>query len=500
MVYNCRHDACLRRVDPQPPTAADGIDADGPADERPADDGGHAFSVEAFVERVPHAHGVLQKHWQLEAHQLTSYQREACTSICEGADAYVRVRTGGGKSLMFSLPAVVMHEVGKTTLVVMPLKALIEDQLAGCQRRGIQAAAMHGDSPDKEALRSALCHGNDDLPPIVFATPELVATLPDDPSGVRAVVFDEAHTLVTWRAWRQGMAHVVAWTKKLQPKRQLVLVTATATPETHAALLHDFFDGTPPACNISASLDRPSITFSVHRKAPEEPGVFKMDACGFALAQFLWNQYMASTFPARARGCGIVYCHRKIDVHALALAMNGINGVRAAAFHGSLEPREKTSVADAWIDGNVDVLVATKAFGMGVDKPDVRFVVHWDVPASLDDLFQEAGRAARDGAPADHLVLYDEAKLSELANLAAGAKDTEHEARLANLAAVRAYCTADGSRELCRRRALLGAFGETYVIPRGGCAACDLGVARRGPTYKPASAWRRMSTQSTFIA
>ena len=96
-VYNCRHDACLRRVDPQPPTAADAIDADGPADERPADDG-HAFSVEDFVARVPHAHGALHKHWKLVADQLTSYQREACTSICEGADAYVRVRTGGGPS------------------------------------------------------------------------------------------------------------------------------------------------------------------------------------------------------------------------------------------------------------------------------------------------------------------------------------------------------------------------------------------------------------------
>ncbi|EKM99441.1 DNA helicase RecQ [Acidocella sp. MX-AZ02] len=376
-------------------------------------------------------------------------QEEIVQHVCAGGDALVLMPTGGGKSLCYQLPALCREGVG---IVVSPLIALMRDQVAALRQLGVPAAALNSSliAPERAQVRSDLRAGRLKL---LYAAPERLL-MPDflemmDGARIALIAIDEAHCVSQWghdfRPEYLGLSQLA----ERFPGVPRMALTATADPQTRQDIAQRL--GLEEAPLFLSSFDRPNIRYAVLRK--EAP-----------------LRQLQTFLRAHEGESGIVYCLSRNSVEQTAAALNQ-HGIRALPYHAGMPAETRAANQDEFLTTEEGlVLVATVAFGMGIDKPDVRFVVHLDLPSSLEAYYQETGRAGRDGLPAETLLLYGMQDLVlrrgmiEQSNAPAEIKQVERR-KLDSLLGVCETIT-------CRRQAILAHFGETLAQPCGNCDNC----------------------------
>jgi ATP-dependent DNA helicase RecQ len=375
-------------------------------------------------------------------------QAEAVAAALNGEDVFVLWPTGGGKSLVYQLPALARPGL---TLVVSPLVALMRDQAQKLARIGVPAAALHADlEPEAYAgLRSGLENGGLRLlyvAPERLADPETLAMV--RAAGVRMLAIDEAHCISQWgHDFRPDYRRIAAAAEALGSP-QIVAATATASPRTRADIVENIFARTPRL--FIGSFRRPSVALSALPRARDR------------FAQ------LSALVAARKGKSGIVYCASRATADRVADLLNGA-GVAAASYHAGLPTDLRAARQDEFLARSDMVMAGTIAFGLGVDKPDVRFVIHLDPPDHLETLYQETGRAGRDGAAAEAIALYDE---RDIAALRAARFDLS---RVDPAAGSRAKALSDFFQTWrCREQKLLAVLGEE-APPCGQCDNCRRG-------------------------
>ncbi len=395
--------------------------------------------------------------------EYREHQEEVVDHLVAGGDAFVLMPTGGGKSLCYQLPAMVRHGTG---VIVSPLISLMKDQVDALRAAGVSAAAYNS-SLEADAARSvlrALHSGELDL---LYVAPETLMTegflsrllgLGDDGGAVALFAIDEAHCVSQWGHDFRPEYVQLGQLRELFPGVPIMACTATADPETRDDVRLRL--GLQDAAVFVTGFDRPNIRYTVVEK--REPL--------HQLTQFL---------TAHSGESGIVYCLSRKRTEEVAERLRA-HGVDAAAYHAGLPADERRRVQDAFARDEVQVVIATVAFGLGIDKSDVRFVVHYDLPKSVESYYQETGRSGRDGLPAEALLLFGLGDAAVVRSLIEGGgrnasardeyeRDPERvRIEIHKLNTMVGY--ADGLS--CRREALLGYFGEPYPAPCGNCDIC----------------------------
>ena len=379
--------------------------------------------------------------------EFRPHQREIVEHVIGGGDAFVLMPTGGGKSLCFQIPA--MHRPG-AAIVVSPLISLMKDQVDALRANGVSAACLNS-SLDAETSSEVLRDLRAGALDLLYVAPErlmldgfleMLRSLP-----IALFAIDEAHCVSQWGHDFRPEYVQLGRLRDEFTAIPLIAMTATADDQTREDVrerLH--LTGAPV---FSAGFDRPNIRYTVteKRSAPAQ------------LEHFIAE---------RPGDSGIVYCLSRKRVDEVANKLRK-RGVKAAAYHAGLSSAERTRVQDAFLRDEVAVVVATVAFGMGIDKPDVRFVVHYDVPKNIEGYYQETGRAGRDGLPAEALCLFGlQDAMTARMLIESGTCAEQVRVELHKLQAMIAFAEAT----TCRRRVLLGYFGEQLTEDCGNCDVC----------------------------
>ncbi len=379
-------------------------------------------------------------------HQFRAPQQEVIERVIAGEDVFLVMPTGGGKSLCYQIPA--LHRSG-VAIVVSPLIALMKDQVDALQDNGVRAACLNSSLTSDEVrqvLRQMHC-GELDL---LYVAPERLL-LPDFLETVATLslalfAIDEAHCISQWgHDFRPDYVRL-GQLRALFPQVPIVAMTATADPETRKDIVNQL--GIQQARVFVAGFDRPNITYTVIPK--HKPFV---QLCGF--------------LKGRSDESGIVYAlsRKRVEQIADQLVQQGFS---AAAYHAGLSDRERSRVQNGFRCDDIRIVVATVAFGMGIDKPNVRFVVHYDMPKSVESYYQETGRAGRDGLNSEAVMLFGMGDVMTARSLIETSDNAERvRIELQKLNAMVAYCEA----LTCRRRALLSYFGDQ--MPHD-CDNCDI--------------------------
>ena len=374
-------------------------------------------------------------------------QQAIVQTLLAGEDAFVLMPTGGGKSLCYQLPALLRPGVG---IVVSPLISLMKDQVDGLLANGVRAGCYNSSLDPTEARQvlSALHRGELDLlyvAPERLLSPGFLARLQDLPLALIAV--DEAHCVSQWgHDFRPEYADLGALRSQF-PAVPWIALTATADPQTRGDILERL--GLQQARTFIAGFDRPNIRYLVTSK--QKP-----------------QQQLRDFLQERPEEAGIVYALSRKRVEEIAARLQAA-GIAAAPYHAGLPDQERQRVQEAFRRDDLRVVVATVAFGMGIDKSNVRFVVHYDLPKSIESYYQETGRAGRDGAPAEALLLFGYGDIMVARSLIEQSANAEQRRiELHKLNAMVGFAESQG----CRRRILLGYFGEIRSEDCGNCDAC----------------------------
>jgi ATP-dependent DNA helicase RecQ len=383
-------------------------------------------------------------------------QRQIVEMTLAGRDALVLMPTGGGKSLTYQLPAVLLPGL---TVVVSPLIALMQDQVERLQANGVAATFVNSMlSPDERYRREQAAQRGEYK--LLYVAPErllsegFLALLDQVERDVGLSLFavDEAHCVSEWGHDFRPEYRQLSRLRQRYSGVPMLALTATATERVRQDILAQL-RLSEPYVHI-ASFNRPNLSYEVRPKHRQSYG---------ELVQLL-RELQRDQLGASA----IVYCQSRRSVESLSERLSR-DGIRALPYHAGLTPEERDSSQSQFIRDQVPVLVATIAFGMGIGKPDVRAVVHYDLPRNLEGYYQESGRAGRDGDPARCVLFYTYGDRAKIEYLIAQKPDPQ-EQRVAReqLAQVLAYCESN----VCRRTTLLAYFGET--LPEGGCGNCDV--------------------------
>jgi ATP-dependent DNA helicase RecQ len=368
-------------------------------------------------------------------------------AVLDGRDVFAVMPTGGGKSLCYQLPARMRDG---TAVVISPLISLMKDQVDAARANGLAAEFLNSTlaPPERRRVRDELARGAVEL---LYLAPERLALggfleeLSDVPLSLFAV--DEAHCISEWghdfRPDYLGLSEI----KRLFPRVPLAAFTATATPRVQAEVIDRL--GLRSPFVVRASFNRPNLFLEVRRKEKVRE----------QLLEFLGR---------RPGESGIVYRTTRKSVEATAAFLESA-GVDARPYHAGLPDEQRRATQEAFKSDKLDVVVATIAFGMGIDKPNVRFVVHADLPRNVEGYYQEIGRAGRDGEAAHCLLLFSRADASRLLYFIDEIENPrERRAALDKLERMVEYA----ANPVCRRREILAYFGEEF--PEEDCAGCDV--------------------------
>ena len=376
-------------------------------------------------------------------------QERIIKHLVDKNNAFVLMPTGGGKSLCYQLPALVMEG---TAIVISPLIALMKNQVDAI--RGFVAgndgiAHFLNSSLSKAQItevRKDLLSGATKLlyvAPESLTKAENVAMLKEIKISFYAV--DEAHCISEWghdfRPEYRRIRNIVEEIG-LAP---IIALTATATPKVQSDILKNL--GMPDATVFKSSFNRPNLYYEIRDKSAPKKDIIR---------------YIRQN-PGKS---GIIYCLSRKKVEELAELLN-INGIKAAPYHAGLDAKTRAENQDKFLMEEVDVIVATIAFGMGIDKPDVRFVIHYDIPKSIEGYYQETGRAGRDGREGQCITFYSYKDIQKLEKFMQGKPIAEQEIGRQLLMETVAYAESNS----CRRKLLLSYFGEDYHVEN--CGACD---------------------------
>jgi len=376
------------------------------------------------------------------------HQEEVIAAVTAGRDAFVLMPTGGGKSLCYQVPALCRPGVA---IVVSPLISLMKDQVDALVANGVRAAFYNSSlkSAEARAVLARLHAGELDLlylAPERLMAPDFLARLRQVP--IALVAIDEAHCVSQWGHDFRPEYLALGALRRHFPQVPVVALTATADPQTRADILARL--GLKQARVFVAGFDRPNIRYNVVDK--HKP---------FAQLQ--------AFLKGRRGEAGIVYALSRKRVEEVAARLAAA-GLRAAPYHAGLADAERRRVQENFLRDDVQVVVATVAFGMGIDKPNVRFVVHYDLPKNLESYYQETGRAGRDGLPAEALLFFGYGDIALSRGLIEkGGNPDQKRIELHKLNAMVGFAEAQN----CRRRVLLGYFGETLDQDCGNCDVCE---------------------------
>ncbi|KJZ78332.1 hypothetical protein HIM_02370 [Hirsutella minnesotensis 3608] len=384
-------------------------------------------------------------------------QLPAINATLGGKDAFVLMPTGGGKSLCYQLPAVV--KTGKTrgvTIVVSPLLSLMQDQVDHMKALGIQAVTFNGEC-SAEYKRQVMSTFSERSPEhfieLLYVTPEMVSknaafntamqTLYRKRKFARLVI-DEAHCVSQWGHDFRPDYKTLGQVRQRFPEVPVMALTATATQNVIVDIKHSL--GMADCQIFSQSFNRPNLYYEVR---PKSTNAIAMEN----IAELIQSKYRNLT--------GIVYTISRKQAESVAEKLR-LYGIEARHYHAGIEPAEKVEVQTSWQKGKVKVVVATIAFGMGIDKPDVRFVVHHGLPKSLEGYYQETGRAGRDGKPSDCILYFGKADIRVLKKLIADGEgnDEQKERQMVMLNRVTSFCD---NKSDCRRTEILRYFGEDFM-------------------------------------
>jgi len=380
-------------------------------------------------------------------------QQAIINCLVDGEDAFVLMPTGGGKSICFQIPALIKSG---TAIIISPLIALMQDQVSALVQLGIKAAFLNSSLPRQQAFQVEQQFINGQLD-MLYIAPERLMTqscleMLEQPE-LALFAIDEAHCVSQWgHDFRPEYLKLSVLHERF-PRIPRIALTATADEKTREEIKTRL--NLEQAQTFISSFDRPNIHYAIqHKINPKQQ-----------LLRFIKNNH--------AKDSGIVYCMSRKKVESIAEYLRK-EGFEAYPYHAGLDSETRQMNQDRFIKKQQIIIVATIAFGMGIDKPDVRFVAHLDLPKSLEAYYQETGRAGRDGLPANAWMVYGLQDVSILRQMLAQSMAGEQHKRgeHAKLESILAYCETTQ----CRRQLLLAHFGDILPEPCGNCDICLLPV------------------------
>ena len=376
-------------------------------------------------------------------------QEQIIRSLLDGNDTFVLLPTGGGKSLCYQLPSLLMEGVA---IVISPLIALMKNQVDAMGHYGEEDGVAHflNSSLNKSAIDQVKADILAGKTKLLYVAPESL-TKEENVEFLKNVkisfyAVDEAHCISEWGHDFRPEYRRIRPIINMIGQAPIIALTATATQKVREDIKKIL--GMPDAREFKSSFNRPNLYYEVRRKN---------DDIDKEIIKFI---------KANSGKSGIIYCLSRKKVEELAEILKA-NGINASAYHAGMDSPVRSAVQDDFIKENIDVIVATIAFGMGIDKPDVRFVIHYDMPKSLEGYYQETGRAGRDGGEGQCIAFFSEKDMQKLRKFMQGKPVSEKDINEELLRETEAYAES----AVCRRKSLLHYFGETYTEEN--CKNCD---------------------------